>query len=272
MQPHFATALASASPTTPGAIMAAVRDKLARQKIDVAGTAPRGQGSAILRPLAEMPAPSAEELREESDFSVLFREAIALDAAGYTMALCADGEVIRTSVRDRPTYRAQWNATAVDRRVFLSFTRRDLRLARIVQAALEGEGLRVFTYLANEDNRIWTNSVDVGHYFESAGHHFVVDTPNARASVATRFEQLAVSDLWRRTSTAPSLEDAVQRLRAQALFAGVPSKNANVCCRICLGRSGQTGSPERHCQTHRASVKKTHCGAVICGSQCQNAY
>ena len=262
-------------PRTTRAIMAAVSDELVAHNIHVAGVTPPSDSTvAVLRPLADMPAPSNDELRSESDFSILFRETMALDAAGYTMVLCANGEVARTSVRDRPTYRARWHSTPVDERVFLSFTRRDLAIARTVQAAFERIGLQVFTYLANEDNSIWTNSVDVGHYFDSAGHHVVVDTPNARASVATRFEQLALTDLWHRSRpAAESLDDAVERLRTQRLFVGTPEKNAHVCCRICVGPSGTKGAPEGQCGSIRSQDQaESSCGPVICGSQCQNAY
>lgn len=255
--------------------MAAVSDELAAQSIFVAGVTPRPDNSApILRLLADMPAPSAEELRKESDFSILFRETLANGSAGHAMVLCADGQVVRTSVRDRPEYRSRWHAAPVEARVFLSFTRADLPLARKVQAALERIGLRVFTYLANEDDRIWTNSVDVGHYFDSAGHHVVVDTPNARASVATRFEQLAVTGLLQADDKLPavSVEDAVERLRQQELFAEVPTKNADICCRICIDAARPARAPERQCEDHLAQPDDRTCAPVICGSQCQNAY
>ena len=255
--------------------MAGISHDLAAQRIFMAGTAESLPTDApVLRLLADMPAPSAEELRNESDFSILFRETLALDAAGFTMALCANGDVTRSSVRDRAEYRARWRTAPRKKRVFLSFTRRDLAHARRVQNVLEQKGLVVFTYLANEDNKVWTNSVDVGHYFDSAGHHLVVDTPNARASVATRFEQLALTDLWHRSSrVARSMDEAVAYMRRKPLFSGQPKSHPEVCCRACVAEISPGRTPDDQCDSQRRLPDDAApCGALMCGPQCQNAY
>lgn len=90
---------------------------------------------------------------------------------------------------------AEWSKAPEAERVFIAFTRNDAAAAQKVAQALRSQGFVVFTYLRSKDATPWARPEVVGRLFREAGHHFVIDTLNARRSGGVVFEALAFARL-----------------------------------------------------------------------------
>lgn len=141
-----------------------------------------------------------------------------------------------------------WDAASEDKRVFVSFSGKDLQKAQVLANGLRTQGYIVFLFKNNEANLPMVNAVETGQFFREAGHHLVVDTPNARTSAAVLAESLALS---RPNKPGPIV------VAPPPPPPPPPSSSASVpCCRVCTYRNGiQVG-----------------CGPIMCGkTQCSNA-
>lgn len=83
---------------------------------------------------------------------------------------------------------AVWNRINKNQRVFISFTRADIKVAEELRKVLESEGYKVFTYInAGEINQSYE---EVGRIMSTAGKHFVIDSYNSRISQGVIAEAL----------------------------------------------------------------------------------
>jgi len=92
-------------------------------------------------------------------------------------------------------FMARWNAAPREKRVFLSFTSADAHHAQLAANALREQGYVTFTFLNAGDSAPRYDAGTVGSVFANAGHHFVVDTPNARKSHGVWLESLTLARL-----------------------------------------------------------------------------
>jgi hypothetical protein len=97
---------------------------------------------------------------------------------------------------------SEWSRAPAAERVFIAFTRDDAATARKVAQVLRAQGFVVFTYLRSEDEAPWAKPEVVGRLFREAGHHFVIDTLNARRSGGVAFEALVLARLKEVTTRA----------------------------------------------------------------------
>lgn len=160
-------------------------------------------------------------------------------------------------------FQQRWNAASASERVFISFSGNDVRYAEVVRAAFEAKGYVTFLYKDSSSKYPKTNSVQVGTYCKEAGHHFIVDTANARASLGVITEALALQAM--RRGTRPSFPDAPNSglgpgpgPRPEGSRSGSPGlgeRGGEPCCRLCRYRNGV----------------RIGCGPVQCGTQCYGA-
>jgi hypothetical protein len=81
-----------------------------------------------------------------------------------------------------------WRAASRDRRVFISFTAKDAGAAEAAAKALTAKGYVAFVFIRPSASAPTYDTALVGRMFHEAGHHFVVDTPNARKSAGVWLE------------------------------------------------------------------------------------
>ena len=107
--------------------------------------------------------------------------------AGHTGAVA--GIAMRGTGAEVPAdaFLTVWSASPKEQRVFLSFTRADEQAARRAAEALNAKGYLTFLFL-NDANLPRYDAATVGKLFAQSGHHFVLDTPNARKSVGVWLE------------------------------------------------------------------------------------
>jgi hypothetical protein len=109
-------------------------------------------------------------------------------AIGFVGAVKSDGAGAAAATRGE--FLAKWDAAPTEKRVFLSFTAADRGVAEAVAAALHDEEYVTFTFLNSGSVEPRYDAGTAGAIFAKAGHHFVVDTKNARESAGVRFEAL----------------------------------------------------------------------------------
>ena len=85
-----------------------------------------------------------------------------------------------------------WQQAPQDKRVFLSFTRLDIREAEKVKTILEAHGNVVFTFLNTINEAPKYPALLVGELFGQAGTYIVLDTNNARKSKGIWLEMRAI--------------------------------------------------------------------------------
>ena len=102
--------------------------------------------------------------------------------AGRTGFLAAAPGEGRKRARSSSEFLQAWKRAPADQRVFLSFTRKDVRAAESAARALEARGYVTFIYLTSKSKGPKYDTTTVGRLYAEAGHRLVVDTPNARRS------------------------------------------------------------------------------------------
>lgn len=154
----------------------------------------------------------------------------------------------RKSSAHLQSFREEWRSAPKTDRVFVSFSGKDISYAEDLKAALEKQGYRVFLYKTETSKHPITNSVEVGKYFKEAGRHLVIDSKNARSSVAVLMEAKTLRNMHSNRSP---------------LF-GIPGSSS--------GSSRDPGSGMPCCKlcTYRNRVLVS-CGSVECGPQCLSA-
>lgn len=124
-------------------------------------------------------------------------------AMGFVAALGPSAGAAPVTVDD---FLNRWNAVSRDKRVFLSFTRADAHLADAAAEALRSQGYVTFTFLKANDSAPAYDPTTVGALFADAGHHFVIDTPNARKSEGVWLESKTLASIRREPPPEPPLE------------------------------------------------------------------
>ena len=69
------------------------------------------------------------------------------------------------------------------------FYRRGFGICGKVKTTLERQGYVTFIFLQDVKQGPLVSPQEAGRFFREAGHHFVIDTPNARKSVGVQFER-----------------------------------------------------------------------------------
>jgi len=167
---------------------------------------------------------------------------------------------------DAVGFRAAWENAPTESRIFMSFSGADIDYAEAVKQAMEAQGYSVFLYRPSVDQGPLTNSVEVGQYFREAGHHLVIDTPNARQSQAVLVEAAAWRFLFGGGGTptptspppiAPAPPPPDPATAAPPVPEGTepPSEDGEPCCQLCTYRDGVL----------------INCGPTECGPQCAGA-
>jgi hypothetical protein len=108
---------------------------------------------------------------------------------GAIGAIAAIKENVGGSSASVGDFRQKWEKADKTRRIFISFTGADLEYAHKVGATLEKQGYVTFIFLEDVKKGPRVSPQEAGRFFKEAGHHFVIDTPNARKSVGVRFER-----------------------------------------------------------------------------------
>jgi hypothetical protein len=109
--------------------------------------------------------------------------------SGAIGAVVAVKENVGGSSASLDDLRGKWQRADKAKRVFISFTSEDLPYAHKVRGALEREGYVTFMFLLDKKEGPLLTPQEAGRFFKEAGHHFVIDTPNARKSTGIRLEK-----------------------------------------------------------------------------------
>ena len=210
--------------------------------------------------LDSLPPPKAEISIDAEGFSQLFAESVALHESGIDTVLLAVGDVKNTDPRPFEEFEAEWQRAPKDKRVFVSFTRTDREYADKVAESLRQRGYLTFMYIHESGDRPWTNSVEVGRYFEQSGARLVIDTDNARQSLGVQVERATLLGLLDGSLRAKLRADE-HKLELRAADGPGP------CCRWC--RRG--GKAETCAELLGGGGEGMNCGPVKCGPFCGNA-
>ncbi len=81
-----------------------------------------------------------------------------------------------------------WRSTPRDKRVFISFTAKDISAAEEAADALAAKGYVAFVFIKSSSPKPAYDAALVGRIFSEAGHHYVIDTRNARESAGVWLE------------------------------------------------------------------------------------
>ena len=157
-------------------------DPLNSHGIDVVGdginSAPlRGRPRvALLAGVPEVPPPNYASVSWMADFQ--------RGANGFVAGAKTDASV--QQVRTQNEFVQEWLQTPQDRRVFISFTARDVKVAYKIKQALEESQYVAFIFINPSRNPSLAGPVYdaqfTGRMFSQSGHYLVVDTRNARRS------------------------------------------------------------------------------------------
>jgi hypothetical protein len=101
-------------------------------------------------------------------------------ATGCVLGAKTTGPTVPARTEDE--FVAKWRNAAADKRVFLSFTSKDVELAHKANKALQAKNYVTFVYLRSGDLAPRFDPKFVGEMFSQASHHIVLDTENARKS------------------------------------------------------------------------------------------
>jgi hypothetical protein len=190
-----------------------------------------------LSPLEGFPADTSL-INNQTWLHDLFTTGVFHDSA--LLAIEADPHVRRSTADE---FKRRWNESPKTQRVFISFTRNDNHAAQIIKSELESQGYECFTYLRGDET--WTNVVEVGHFFNEAGVHLVIDSAAARRSGGVQLEALVKNGLI--SGTSKPLE---KRVDCADLLA--PHKVGEECCQLC----------------YYEGDKLVNCVSMGCGPQC----
>jgi len=107
-------------------------------------------------------------------------------ASGVIMAMRSSGPPAATP--QFTTFTERWYGIPPEERIFVSFTRADISAANIVRTELEMKGYTAFLYINEPGGRPLFQAGEVGEFFQTAGHHLVIDSPDARRSPSVAYE------------------------------------------------------------------------------------
>lgn len=263
---NAATIGSSLSDTAESAVLKAISSALDRMSIDVRLGSVTGSSEAQrhervqVASLDSLPPPAKELGIDAEGFSQLFTTSAALSASGIDTVLLAVGNAKRTDSRSIEEFDLEWQQAPKEKRVFVSFTRTDREYADKVAASLRQQGYLTFMYIHEGGDRPWTNSVDVGRYFEQSGARLVIDTENARQSLGVHVERATMLGLLDGSLKA-KLRGGEQTLDLRV------ADGAGPCCQWC-----RRGGSEQSCaELLGDGGGGRNCGPVRCGPFCQNA-
>jgi hypothetical protein len=144
----------------------------------------------LLRPqlteLRNFPADAAVA-GDQDPFTPSFTAGVLNDRA-YLVAVESPGVPLP---ENDASFKEIWNKAPQHKRVFLSFTGKDIAFAISVSNALREKGYITFMYKNGEKDMPAVNAVETGVYFGQAGQRLVLDTDAARQSPAVHAEALA---------------------------------------------------------------------------------
>lgn len=205
--------------------------------------------------LESLPAPPVELAVSADGFAELFTRSAGLNQIGVETFLVAVGDAPLEAGRSIDAFKTAWDSALRDKRVFVSFAKADQKYAATVETALRKAGYVTFSYIHEAGDRPWTNSVEVGKFFEQSGITLVIDTQTARSSIGVQVER----------ATALGLRDGslAKRLAGEETFFELKSDGGGGCCKFC--RRGSAGG---ECAALFGALV---CGPVICGPFCGNA-
>jgi hypothetical protein len=160
-------------------LLGEILDPLHKKGIDVVGgdtsEVPLGRRPRVAE-LAGMPTLDANVDWDSVPWMKDFRSG----TAGFVAAAKTDTRAPGPLPKDE--FLARWQQVAQDRRIFLSFTSKDLQLAHATEGVLREHGYVTFMFLRSGDEGPRYDATLVGKLFTEAEHHFVIDTRNARRS------------------------------------------------------------------------------------------
>lgn len=187
-------------------MLAAWETALDARGIDVVQGAARDLGFRTARrprlaKLAGFPAPTGDHARPAPDD---WRVPFERGAFDYLAAFRPADTAIPSGAAspDIDQFLHEWSRASQNGRIFMAYTKDDAAAAKTVADVLRAQGYVVFTYIRGNDAAPWAKPEVVGQLFREAGHHFVIDTPNARKSVGVVFEALALARLKETTKQA----------------------------------------------------------------------
>ena len=199
-------------------VLRSISDFLDAKGIDVRNGNSADQ-SSLLRPqlteLSNFPA-NPEIAGSAGPFSPTFSAGASSDRA-YLVAVNHPGTAQPVALSE---FKSTWDAAPAEKRIFISFSGKDLWAAEIVSQALRNSGYVVFIYKNNSTDLPPVNAVETGQFFRGAGHRYVIDTSNARSSPAVNAEALSLNT--RRRTTPPIIPVAPN---------STPTNEP--CCRVC---------------------------------------
>jgi len=134
-----------------------------------------------LAPLTGMPTANPPSDWNSRPWMKSFRDG----AAGFVAGAKSGGGRRAASAND---FLTAWSRASRDRRVFISFTAKDVRAAEAAADALAAKGYVAFVFLKSSMPKPAYDTALVGRMFGEAGHRYVVDTRNARASAGVWLE------------------------------------------------------------------------------------
>lgn len=134
------------------------------------------EGRPTLAPIANY---NVSVLERETDWT----QAFASSYANAIVALQTEQPV------EAAKFVEQWEATSVDKRVFISFTKDDIAHAENIKKVLEDVGYKVFIY-AETGRAPFTSPEMIAHCMKSAGEVLILDTENSRGKVGVLAEAL----------------------------------------------------------------------------------
>jgi hypothetical protein len=152
-------------------------------------------------------------------FTASFNAGVASERA-YLVAVKSPGTPQPKSLQD---FVSTWDNAVPSNRVFISFSGKDLKAAQIVADGLRNKNYVVFLFKNDEADLPAVNPVETGRFFKQAAHHLVIDTSNARSSVAVNAEALAL-----RTADRPKIPGVLFPTPGP----GPVSQGTN-CCQLC---------------------------------------
>lgn len=219
-----------------------ITEFLDQKGIDVRNRAAQLPLADAMRPqvteLASFPADPA--IGGTDPFSYAFNKGLTSERA-YLVAVNISGA---PEPVDLSHFKDTWDQAPQSKRIFVSFSGKDLAVARVLEEGLRKAGYVVFLYKNSEAGLPPVNIVETAQFFRGAGKHFVIDTVNARSSAAVNAEALALRSPGRRA--------------APLIFQGTqpPPLVSPQCCQVCYYRNGM----------------KIRCDAPVCDTTiCANA-
>lgn len=220
-----------------------------RAALDKAGVDVRGNSNPSISPSRPVLMP-LQRYESQVPLNLSNSKFAALFLQGHqseSVLLAVDGET-GLSLSSETAFRTRWDGAASHKRVFISFSRQDVKVAEAVQQVLNASGYDTFMYLGNRSG-LQPNAVDTGNYFREARSRYVIDTENARRSHAIAVEAF----LARGGGRSPQPPPAPPPDFNPRILGGMG--NGEPCCKLCRVVKGVIGS----------------CGPVQCGPQCSGA-